>query len=552
MVNTKLTAYDLLIKYAYSVLPSGGGETGKSPLVTWTKHQQVTPELEDVQRWEQELRPSLWGIVTGAVSCVVIVDIDKPELRTIFDDAGLQPHIQTPRGGYHYWFRHPEHPVKTVAGILPGVDIRADGGFCNVLGRRKDGEYKVLIPPSPDAIYPWEKLPAQIAAALNGRRPQPPPTEPQAIELGERNKKLASIAGSLRQKGLTQKAIEGALIKINQAQCTPPLNENEVIEIAKSIARYPAPQDTGNSTTSLYCPTGAALATERDKSVTETVTLAKRIEEFVTDTTGWVSYADMDRELGITRERDKTNRRQVLKRYRRDGIIEAHPRDNKLFRYVRVGVRLIDFKSAGMKQPLAVHYPFGIERYFKTYPGNIIVVAGAADDGKTAFLLRFIRMNMENFSIFYQSSEMGDAELAARLSKFEDIALEDWNFTAEERSRDFADVIRPDCINIVDYLELAGDFYMVGEYLKAIHERLQSGIAIVALQKKRKADLGRGGDFGLEKPRLYLTMDSGKLKIQKCKNWANPEVNPRSLTIEFKLVGGCDFHKTTDWYKPEE
>ena len=549
-MTTKLTAYNLSV-FAYSVIPSGGGSTGKSPLIHWEQYQHITPELEDVQRWEQELKPSLWGIVTGAISCVVVVDIDKPELRAMFDELGLSPHIETPRGGYHYWFRHPDHPVKTVAGLLPGIDIRGDGGFVNVLGKRKDGEYRVLIPPSPDAVYPWEKLPPQLAAALNGSKPRPAPTEERVFVEGERNAKLASIAGSLRQKGLMQEAIEGALIKISQAQCTPPLAENEVIKIARSIAQYPTPQDTGNSITSLYCPSEADSATKRDKSVTENVTLARRIEEFVTDTTGWVSYADMDRELGITTERDKTNRRQVLKRYRRDGIIEANPRDNKLFRYVKVAVRLIDFKSAGMKQPLAVQYPFGIERYFETYPGNVIVIAGAADAGKTAFLLRFIRMNMDKFSIFYQSSEMGEAELANRLSKFEDIAMDDWTFTAEERSRDFADVIRPDCINIVDYLELAGDFYMVGEYLKAIHEKLQSGIALVALQKKRKADLGRGGDFGLEKPRLYLTMDSGKLMIQKCKNWANPEVNPRGLTIEFKLVGGCDFHKTQDWYKPE-
>jgi len=236
---------------------------------------------------------------------------------------------------------------------------------------------------------------------------------------------------------------------------------------------------------------------------------------------------------------------------RHDGVIECHPRDNKLYRYVNVAVRLIDFKAAGNRTPLALKYPFAIERYFKTYPGNVIAIAGAADAGKTAFLLNFIRLNMADFSIYYQTSEMGAEELASRLSKFEGIGLQDWNFIAEERSRDFADVIRPDCINIVDYLELAGDFYMVADYLKAIHERLNSGIAIVALQKKRGAELGRGGDFGLEKPRLYLSMDAGKLTIQKAKNWANPTVNPNRLTCEFKIVNGCQFIVTQDWHKKE-
>jgi hypothetical protein len=219
---------------------------------------------------------------------------------------------------------------------------------------------------------------------------------------------------------------------------------------------------------------------------------------------------------------------------------------------VKAAVRLIDFKAAGMKEPLAVKYPFGIERYFNTYPGNVIVLAGAADAGKTAFLLNFIRVNMADFSIYYQSSEMGAEELANRLSKFGGIALQDWNFVAEERSRDFADGIRPDCINIVDYLELTGDFYMVAEYLKAIHEKLRTGIAIVALQKKRNVELGRGGDFGLEKPRLYLSMDPGRLTIQKAKNWAQPEVNPRGLMVKFKLLNGCEFIVEKDWHKADE
>jgi len=313
----------------------------------------------------------------------------------------------------------------------------------------------------------------------------------------------------------------------------------------------PDPLNSSTKSTSIYCPSDMDLATERDKSVTKSVTLSQQIEDFVTGTTGWFSYEEIDKELGLLQTCDKTNRRQVIKRLKDAGIIEAHSRNNKLLRYVKVAVRLVDFKAAGMKSPLAIKYPFGIERYFNTYPGNVIAIAGAADAGKTAFLLNLIHLNMVDFSIYYQTSEMGAAELRSRLEKFEGIALEDWNFIAEERSRDFADVIRPDCINIVDYLELAGDFYMIADYLRAIHEKLSSGIAVVALQKKRGADLGRGGDFGLEKPRLYLSMDAGKLTIQKAKNWADPRANPNGLVCEFKIVNGCKFIVTQDWHKGE-
>lgn len=236
--------------------------------------------------------------------------------------------------------------------------------------------------------------------------------------------------------------------------------------------------------------------------MTENVT-REGIESWIKETTGWFSYEEIDKEFGIRDSAAKDNRRQIIKRLKDAGIIEAHPKNNKLLRHVNVITRLVDFKTAGQRTPLLIKYPLGIESYFNTYPGNIIALAGAADAGKTAFLLNLIRLNMYDFSIYYQTSEMGAEELASRLSKFEGISLDEWNFVSEERSKDFADVIRPDCLNVIDYLELAGDFYSIADQLRAIHDKLASGIAIVALQKKRGAELGRGGDFGLEKPRLY-------------------------------------------------
>jgi hypothetical protein len=318
--------------------------------------------------------------------------------------------------------------------------------------------------------------------------------------------------------------------------------------VTKSVTRFPDFEDFEADPSFGKTDEDMVALQERDRNVT----LAQKIKDFVTDSNGWFSYEDVDKELGLKSSEDKINRRQIMKRLKDDGVIEAHLRNNKLFRHVKVTVRPIDFRAAGKKTPLAIKYPFGIEKYFRTYPGNVIVIAGAADAGKTAFLLNLIRLNMSDFSIYYQSSEMGAEELANRLTKFEDIALEDWNFIAEERSRDFADVIRPDCINIVDYLELAGDFYMVADYLKQIHDKLSSGIAIVALQKKRGAELGRGGDFGLEKPRLYLSMDASRLTIQKAKNWADPEVNPNGLVLDFKIVNGCKLIVTNDWHKEKQ
>lgn len=335
---------------------------------------------------------------------------------------------------------------------------------------------------------------------------------------------------------------------------------NKAIEVTTETYSLGSVSPRNNKSTSLYCPSATGAASERFKSVSKSVSKEpkteesvspERIEEWCKGTSGWFSYEELDRELGIKETKDKDKRRLIIFRMKQEQKLESHPRDNKLMRYVNVAVRVIDFKAATLRSPLAIRYPFGIEKYFKTYPGNIIVIAGAADSGKTALLLNFIKLNMFDFSIFYQSSEMGKDELASRLELFEGLNLEDWNFTAEERSHDFADVIRPDCINIIDFMELSNDFYAVAEYLRAIHDKLASGIALVALQKKTGVDIGRGGEFGLEKPRLYLSLDSGKLKITKAKNWVDPKVNPKGLVVNFKTVAGCKFIVTQDWHKED-
>ena len=59
-----------------------------------------------------------------------------------------------------------------------------------------------------------------------------------AIREGKRNSTLASLAGTMRKRGLAQEAITAALLIQNRERCEPPLDEGEVERIAASIGRY--------------------------------------------------------------------------------------------------------------------------------------------------------------------------------------------------------------------------------------------------------------------------------------------------------------------------
>lgn len=575
-----------LLTLNYSVLPSGGGDTGKAPLVDWAEFQARTPTDEELQSWQKRFNPKLWGIVTGAISGLVVVDADTIEARRALEQEIGSPHVITPRGGCHYYFKFPEHSVKTVAGILPGVDIRADGGFVNIIGSNpKGGSYQVLSLPTPDTLLPWSSLPDRIRVALNGARPllQTEPEIGYMVE-GHRNSMLTSLAGAMRRRGSGQAAIEAALRAENDTRCQPPLPDKEILVIIKSILKYDPLSTTvlirdnvtirggeGSSSllqqnksseaksdtkTDILSDTKTEIGTEGGQIVDtkSDTSFAEVIRRWVEGTSGWWNIDELDRELGIKETGDKDYRGKVLRRLRDEGKVQQHQRINKQWRRIAVEIAVLNFKTARKGAVLPLKWVFGIERYVDLFPGNLVVVAGSPNAGKTALLLDFIYRNQNTcgYPIYLFSSEGGAEELRNRLEGFPDIAINDWSFEAMERMGDFADVIVPDCINIIDFLELPGDeLWAVGTLLKAISKGLGNGLAIVAIQKKRGALLGRGQELGEEACRLYLSMDKGKLLIKKGKSWARKNVDPNGRTIRFTIENGCLFHPIGGWEAEE-
>jgi hypothetical protein len=235
------------------------------------------------------------------------------------------------------------------------------------------------------------------------------------------------------------------------------------------------------------------------------------------------------------------NLSEILRRLCDEGIIERAGDRRGCFRRVERECDAIDFLNAPDGPGLSIKWPFGLENLVETYEQTVSVIAGSKDAGKTAFLLNFVRNNMNNFPIVYFSSEMGAKQFSVRLKKFGH-PLSSWNFRPKGRSRDFADVIEPDSINIIDYLEISDKFYNIGGMIREIYDKLGKGIAIIAIQKDKDAKVGRGGDFSKEKARLYLTLEAGfpynEMEIRVGKNWAG-ECNPAGMKYQFKLVQGA-------------
>lgn len=237
-------AYKLLT-LGYSVIPSGGSDTGKAPLVDWKPFQEVAPTEEQFQDF-CKLKPLLWGIVTGKVSGVVVLDSDTPESAAIVKKAGLKRHIKTPNG-QHIWHTHPGKEIKNAVRKVNGLDWRGDGGFVNVIGTNPvtGKKYVIEVLPTPDTIYSWDKLPPEVAKVINsnGTKPKAPTKAPKTVifEGQGRNAACTREAGRLSHIYKDVVIVKEMTLAYNNAVCKPPLTLKELEDtVFKSIPKWVA------------------------------------------------------------------------------------------------------------------------------------------------------------------------------------------------------------------------------------------------------------------------------------------------------------------------
>ncbi len=274
--------------------------------------------------------------------------------------------------------------------------------------------------------------------------------------------------------------------------------------------------------------------------------LSEEILVYIMSTKGVFMSTDVDRELNLSTRVDKSNRSKILSRLVDQKIIRRVPGKNGQFCKVEDDVKVMDLVNVS-GEFLNIEWPLGVENLAAVAPKAVVVVAGETNAGKTAFLLNLVRMNQDKFKIWYFNSEMSEFLFRNRLDNFGE-TIDTWKFNPVERSSNFADVIKPDDFNIIDFLEVQnGEYFKLGQHIKDIFDRLNKGIAVIALQKKKDQDWGRGGEITGEKPQLYLSISPGKVKIIKAKTWTNSEWNPQNMECKFKLYQGCKFMPITGW-----
>lgn len=235
MMLERALAYAELGWAVFPLLPNS-----KEPL---TKHgfKDASNDPAVINRWWAEHPLANIGIATGVISDLVVVDVDVKngakgfESLATLGELPVTLAVQTPSGGQHLYHVAPG-PLRCRIGLLPGIDIKADGGYIVAPGSTIDGKTYEWV----DAEAHLVMLPDTITKLMAEKKSAKLPDAGSAITEGRRNDTLASIAGGLRRHNKCLDEILAELKTVNLKRCQPPLPDSEVETIAKSICNYPA------------------------------------------------------------------------------------------------------------------------------------------------------------------------------------------------------------------------------------------------------------------------------------------------------------------------
>jgi len=547
-----------------SVIPL---KRNKRPFIKWEKYQTELASENEIRDWFNRWPGANIGIVTGNISKLTVLDADSDNAFAMLDeflpDTFVTPTAKTPRGK-HLYFAYTNRLSTTAKLSGMALDVRNDGGY-------------VVAPPGQNengGIYEWltplcNTFRADIPRLLLDTLSDLNSMQPNAV-LNDAHPFIEKIERGGSRGGEEEKQSDSLVTTsdISDILFTQGRRDNDLFHVANCLTRGGARREYIIKTLTylarccdppfdekeIPAKINSAMSRQRKRENN----LAKEIMDFILVTSGDFLVTNLYQAVTLVTSKEKNTARVFLKRLVEKGVLEKVGKRDGCYRRIENELNQIDLDSIS-DELFPIKYPLEIEEIALTEPKNIVVVAGERNAGKTCFCLNVARLNMHRgYPIRYMTSEMGGTELKRRLVKFEpDVSYREWKSVQFcERSVNFQDIIEPDGLNIIDYLKLDDNFFLIGGEIRKIFNSLRKGVAIIALQKADNAKLGVGGQFTMDEARLYITLhknypEGAIARIEKAKIPKFDDKDPYGRECTFKILRGTQIFQTGTWLKPE-
>ncbi len=272
----------------------------------------------------------------------------------------------------------------------------------------------------------------------------------------------------------------------------------------------------------------------------------QEVEDWVLrETTGVFHYTKV--KDGLVKKELYPTLRTIMHRMKERGL--AYPIDGRdgWWRKADVEIDEVCWWEGGEAVDDSVYLPLGLNGYaFMSRPA-LVVVAGVYNQGKTAFCMNVVKLNIEkwkdNMAFFVTE---GMEQLKWKFQQLLPGLEKPPPFKVYRRFDNFADVLLPDGLNIIDYLRTDMDkSYAVTNKLIEINKKLKTGVAIVAMQKPPGRKIAFGGVSTAWEPALYVSLDkSGDgqvLEFEKIKAQKPIAGDPYITKIHFTISKGVNF-----------
>jgi hypothetical protein len=157
-----------LCSLGWSIIPVA---KNKRSLIEWKEFQQRIASREEIRAWFQKWPSANIAVVTGAISNLIVFDIDSKHGRSSKEfQMPVTVWSKTGGGGEHVFFRHPGKHVPNSSGSLfgVGVDIKGDAGYAILPGSfHASGNYYAWLPLHSPQQISMAEIPKWLMQALN-------------------------------------------------------------------------------------------------------------------------------------------------------------------------------------------------------------------------------------------------------------------------------------------------------------------------------------------------------------------------------------------------